>query len=154
MDLKIPINNWQSEDSTGKPFDFFDWQGDDFALIVFFRGKFCGLCRKFLMKLGDEREFFKKHKVKITAVSPDSRLAAAVLKTFLRLDFPNLIDPDFKVSELFGVPKEEKNQAKYLIPSVFLINPKHEIVWAKKGDNYDDFIEMNEMMAKIKENLD
>jgi len=150
--MNIEMKNWKTLDSKDKTFDFFEYQDKDWVLIIFFRGKFCGFCRKFLMKINDNINKFNRNNIKLLAISGDSKLSAAVLKAFLFLPFPNLPDENLKIADLFGVKTEEKDGKKFILPSLFLINPKHEISWAFKGNNYEDFPEVETLLEEIKKN--
>jgi len=151
--MNIEIKNWKAIDSKGKTFDFFNYQADSWALLIFFRGKFCGLCRKQLMKINDNIEQFEKLNIKPIAISGDSKLSAAVLHAFLTMQFPNISDEERKIAKLFGAPTEEKDGKKYILPALFLINPQHEIVWAKKGQTFEDVLDFEELIKSLKEQL-
>ncbi|MFZ5365558.1 MAG: redoxin domain-containing protein [Patescibacteria group bacterium] len=154
MVTKIPIPNWKSIDSKGETFDFFEYQDDKWILLIFFRGKFCGLCRKLLMKINDHFGKLEKLGVKPVAVSGDTRLGAAVLHTFLMMRFPNIPDEQLEIAKFFGVPAEKKGHGTYLLPAIFLINPKHEIVWARKGETFEDVVEFEELLTAIRKCMD
>jgi len=146
MEFKIKINNWQLKDTKGGIFNFYNWQKEDWVIITFIRGKWCGLCRKHLMQINENLD---KIKAKPLAISNDDKMGAAVLKSFLLLKFPVLPDSEFNITELLGVKTEIKDDKKMSLPALFLINPKHEIVWAYKGENFDDYLDVKEIIKKV-----
>jgi len=153
MSVKIPINNWQLQDSKENLFDFYKWQQDKWVLLIFFRGKWCGLCRKQLMKINENLADFEKLNVKILAISGDDQMGAAILSSFLKLKFPVLPDEKFEIVKLFGVKTEIDKGKKVILPTLFLINPDHEIIWAYKGEKYDDVLGIDKIFSKIKKHL-
>jgi len=149
----MKIKNWKIKNSKGETFDFFNWQQNSRALLFFFRGKNCGICLKFLMKINENIEKLADSNIKPLAISNDEKTDAAVLSAFLKLKFENLPDPKLKLIEKFNVPTEKKNGKNYILPTLFLINPNHEIVWQRKSKRFDDIIGLEELLIDIRKTI-
>lgn len=140
--------NFQLKNNDGTDFDLKKYQAKDNLLLVFFRGSWCGFCKKQLLELQKNLKEFKNKKIKIVAISSDTKLKSSILKTFFKLDFPVLADEKLEVIEKFKIKTEFKKQivAK---SSVFYLNNKQEVIWQDIKEGHDEFLSVQEILGRI-----
>lgn len=143
--------NFQSVNFNETIFDCYKYQGNDFLLLIFYRGAWCGYCRKQLNELNKYYEDFEKLEVKVLAISSDSLLNTSLLFNITKSRFPLLADPDYKIFKLFNLPKvKDKKKVK---PAIFLINPAKQIVYSYVGKDYRDRPGIRELKKTINQEI-
>lgn len=143
--------NFQNMTTSQEMFDLYQYQGSDFLLLIFYRGSWCNACRDQLRQINQNYDEFQKLKTKIVAISSDTLLNTSLLANLLQSKFPLLSDTDFKIFELYNLPKFEDK--KKIIPALFLVNQKHEIIYSYIGKDYKDRPDTKELLNIIKEKI-
>jgi peroxiredoxin len=138
------------KDNDGSEFDLFEYQNAGYLVLIFFRGAWCGHCKKQLVELNDNFEEFAKLNTKLVAISSDTAFKSSLLKTFLRLKFPVLSDTKLEMIEYFNFKTVHDNQIVSK-PAVLLFNSEHEQVIAHISENYDERIDTMALINEIKQ---
>lgn len=146
-DLKI-APNFKSAEPSGKIFELYKILKKNSVLLVFYRGYWCGSCRAQLKEINNHLKDFLKAGVMVATISADRPLEASLLKNFLKLKFPVLPDAEWKIFELFGLPRPE--DAKKIKPALFLINKKRRVVFSHIGKNFSDRPRLKSLLKKQK----
>lgn len=144
------MNNFILQNNDGSPLDSYQYQGDKNLLLIFFRGAWCNVCKKQLKELNARLPEVDALNTKVLAISSDTKLKSSLLKTFLRLNFPVLADETLTVINAFGLETTDKGR-RIAKPSVFLLNPQHETIYQYIGQEYDDRLTAQEIIANITE---
>ncbi|HCC23265.1 TPA: hypothetical protein DF272_03735 [Candidatus Falkowbacteria bacterium] len=133
-------------------FNLYEYGQNNPVLLIFFRGAWCGYCKKQLIELAKNIDFFNQKNIKIVAISNDSQLKSSLLKTFLKLPFPILSDPDTKLITDLGLTTVYKTH-KTSKPAVYLISSEHDVLFSYVGEEYDDRLSIDMLKQKIHESL-
>lgn len=142
-DLKFIENN-------GEQSSLFEYQANDSLLIIFFRGAWCNYCKKQLKEFNQKIEEFKALNIKILAISNDSKLNSSLLRSFLKLEFPVIADPDLEIINEFNLKTEYKDKPVSK-PAIYMYNPEYEEVFSYIGEEYDDRLSAEEILKQINE---
>lgn len=106
--------------SDGSPFSLEMVAGSP-AVIIFHRGKFCPTTDRFLTAYQDFYGRLKEMKISLVAVSTDSVEDNRSIAENLRIRFPLLSDPDFKVCGSYGMYRAELPEGRpYAEPGVVI----------------------------------
>lgn len=134
------------KDHNGADFDLFEHQGNDFLIVIFYRGYWCNICRAQLQDFNKNLKKFKK--AKIVAISGDEPLYASLLSTHIKAKFPILPDLKMKAFKAFGLktPKDKKD----ILPAIFIVSPEHTIIYKNISKNPEDRPEIKEILKQIK----
>ncbi len=146
----VNMENIVLQKNDGSRFDLFEYQGKNNLLLIFFRGAWCGHCKKQLSGLQKRLSELEKMNCKVVAISGDSKLKSSLLKNFFKLDFQVLADENFSVIDKYNLKTEYKSKpvAK---PAVFLYNSEHQEVFSYIGEDYDDRLSADTLIEKIAE---
>lgn len=122
----------------GDPFPGWSWpkagggqlapaQGAGWRMLVVYRGKHCGLCRKYLARLESMRSRFEEADIAIFALSADHGAKAEAQVREGGLGFP--VGYDLQVAQmrelgLYVSPPTEKAERPFAEPGVFVLNPQ------------------------------
>lgn len=141
----MAIKNIVLKDHNGANFDLFQYQGDNFLIVIFYRGYWCNVCRTQLRDFNKNLKKFKK--TKIVAISGDESLYASLLSTHIKAKFPILPDPDMKAFKAFGLkcPKNKKD----IMPAIFILSPEHKIIYKNISKNPDERPEIKEILQTV-----
>lgn len=145
----VNMKNYKLINNDNTEFSLYDFQANNYLLLLFFRGAWCNHCKRQLQELQKNIHELEKNKIKLIALSSDSKFNSSLLKTFLHLDFPIISDAAFKLIDDYNlrVTYKEKEVSK---PAVFLYNPNHEEVFRFIGETYDDRISAKELLPQFK----
>jgi len=127
-------------------------QGKANLLVIFFRGAWCGHCKKQLFELNNLVERFGLLNVQLAAVSSDTRFKSSLLKTFLKLKFPVFSDEKLVLIDSLHLRTEykEKIVAK---PAVFLFDQNKQMLYSYIGSEYDDRLSATEILKQAGKQL-
>lgn len=139
--------NLPASDQTN--FNCYDYQKDHWLLIVFFRGAWCVLCKKQLKELQDHLTDLTKLKVKVIAISNDTRFKSSLLQNFFQLQYPVLSDIQMQIIKREKLETVYKNQITAK-PACFILDPQHRIQYSFVGQSYDDRPSIETLIAEIK----
>ena len=142
------MKNFILKNNDGTDFDLYSFQGQSFLVIVFFRGAWCGHCKKQLVELNEHFEQFNSLNTKLVAISSDSAFKSSLLKTFLRLKFPVLSDPKLELIEYFNFKTVHNNQIVSK-PATLVFSPEHELVIEHISENYDERVNIDDLIKRI-----
>jgi len=146
------MNNFILQNNDDSPLDLYQYQGDKNLLLIFFRGAWCNVCKKQLIDVSRIMEELAAQRIKVLAISSDTKLKSSLLRTFLRLNFPVLSDADLAVIRAFGLETEDNGQS-ISKPAIFLVAPNHEIVYSYIGERHDDRLSAEEILNNVKISL-
>ncbi len=121
----LPAPEFTLTGPAGAPVRLSDFRGK--VLLLNFWATWCPPCVKEMPSMEALYQKFKGRNFVVLAISLDEKGAAAV-KPFLRklkLTFPVALDPDSKVSGIYGARD---------LPSSFVINGEGQVVAAAKGE--------------------
>lgn len=128
---ELKLNN-QNEDI----FDLHKTQIDDLALLVFYRGIHCPVCRDYLQELEKLSQDFKDCGVKnIIAISGDSKEKAKEISSKWNVNKINILHEQSEESmREWGLyisnSIKDVEPKKFGEPGLFLINQNHEVLYA------------------------
>ena len=142
------IKDFKIENNNGSTFSFHDYQGNNSLIILFFRGAWCNYCKKQLQEVEKNISKLNDKNIKFLALSSDTKMNSSVLKTFLKLSFPVLSDPDFTIINDYKlkVTYKDKDVSK---PAIFIYNQQHEEVFQIIGENYEDRLSAEALLETI-----
>ncbi len=146
----VNMENIVLQNNDDSRFDLFKYQDKNNLLLIFFRGAWCGHCKKQLSGLQKRLSELEKMNYKVVAISGDSKLKSSLLKIFLKLDFPVLADENFSVIDKYNLKTEYKNKPVSK-PAVFLYNSEHQEVYSYIGEDYNDRLGADTLIEKIAE---
>lgn len=142
------------------------------AVLVFYRGYWCGYCTKHLADFAQELENLKAKGTQVIAIAPEGAagIAQSIEKT--KLEIPFISDPEGKIMEKYGVAfkvndmykekfKNYKNttleevngqdEAMLPIPATYLIGKNKKVKWVHFDPNYKERASLDDMIAAIGE---
>lgn len=123
------------------------------TVVLFYRGHWCMFCRIQLGELAESREEFARRKVKVLAISADTREESIELADRLEraggvspLWFPLLADPGARVAEQWGVAVGYEPIA---VPSMFVVRPDGSVAWSKVGEDVGDRPALRDLLTVL-----
>lgn len=121
------------------------WQ-DGPAVIVFYRGHWCGYCRKQLEALEAERDQVEALGASLVAISAAAE-DPAEMREKTGVGFPLYADPDRAAIESWGVLDAENEIAR---PAIFVVDRDGAIVYAYVGKDKSDRPVFAEVLARLR----
>ena len=116
------------KDQDGKDVRLSDLTGRSRVVLIFFRGKYCLVCRAALRGLLPKLEDFTNSRVAVVAVGP---MTPAEAKAF-DLPFPVLSDPDLEATKKYGLVHEKGLLNKDVPrPTTLLLDKERKILWMR-----------------------
>jgi peroxiredoxin len=120
--------NFMLKDQDGKDVRLSDLTDRGRVVLIFFRGRYCLICRAALRGLLPKLEDFKSSNVTVVAVGP---MTPAEAKGF-DLPFPVLSDPDLATTKKYGLVHEKGMMGKDVPrPSTLLLDKERRIRWMR-----------------------
>jgi len=147
----IHAKNFQLDKIDGGTFDLFAYQGDMWLLLIFFRGEWCHYCRQQLKAINTNLQWFSDRSVKVVAVSADTNLFTSILQDILGAKFEILADEQWKAFSQYGLKQPE--DPKDIMPALFIVNPKHEIVFTHIGKSYRDRPSLTKIRTELEKRV-
>lgn len=137
-------------DTTEGEIDFYQWKGDDWAMLFSHPADFTPVCTTELGRTAGLKAEFDKRGVKVLALSVDPveshhGWAPDIERvTGNALNFPIIADPDKKVSELYDMIHAGEGDTS-TVRSVFVISPDNKVkltlTYPKSiGRNFDELL--------------
>jgi alkyl hydroperoxide reductase subunit AhpC len=141
--------NFTADTSDGE-IDFYEWKGDDWAMLFSHPADFTPVCTTELGRTAGLKAEFDKRGVKVLALSVDPveshhGWAPDIERvTGNALNFPIIADPDRKVSELYDMIHAGAGDTS-TVRSVFVISPDNKVkltlTYPKSvGRNFDELL--------------
>ncbi len=116
------------KDQDGKDVRLSDLTDQGRVVLIFFRGRYCLVCRAALRGLLPKLEDFKSSRVAVVAVGP---MTPEEAKGF-DLPFPVLSDPDLATSKKYGLVHEKGLMGKDVPrPTTMLLDKERKIRWMR-----------------------
>ncbi len=143
----LHAKNFQLEKIDGNTFDLFEYLGESWLLLIFFRGEWCGNCRKQLEEINNNYQWFRDRSVKVVAVSADTKLFTGILRETLAAKFEIFSDEKWSAFSKYGL--EQPKDPKDIMPALFIVNPRHEIVFKYIGKSYSDRPSMKSIFTEF-----
>lgn len=131
---------FKAKDQDGNTIALADYKGKK-LVIYFYPEDDTELCTKQACNFRDNRSELKKHGIELLGVSPDSKDSHIHFTEKFRLNFPLLVDPEKKISTLYGTWGEKNMYGNIVIGMkrfTFLINEDgtiHHIIKKPKTGN-------------------
>ncbi len=120
--------NFMLQDQDGKDVRLSDLTDQGRVILIFFRGKYCLICRAALRGLLPKLEDFKNSRVTVVAVGPMTPAEAKALA----LPFPVLSDPDLEATKKYGLVHEKGLMNKDVPrPTTLLIDKERKVRWMR-----------------------
>lgn len=147
---KIPA--FRAVDQFGKQRDFYNLQGPNGLVVLFFRSAdWCPFCKGQLVELQKAQQRFKEKGIGLVGISYDSQ---AILKYFSArygITFPLLADPHSEIIRRFGVlnPRGAGFSKGMAIPGFFYVKPDSRIQDAFFGVSDAERFTANNVIAKL-----
>lgn len=147
--------------------------GRGFVILSFYRGDWCGHCRKELIELQNNYDKIKSFNAQIVGISPQTPEKAKSLGNNLKITFPLLSDPkqetirDYnihfelhqEIQEVYqsnfklNLPKLTANETWELpVPATFILNQNGIVVDKFVKMDYTKRIEINYILEFLKKN--
>jgi alkyl hydroperoxide reductase subunit AhpC len=141
--------NFQA-DTTQGPIDFYQWQGDSWAVLFSHPKDFTPVCTTELGYTAKLKPEFEKRGVKVIGLSVDPveshhRWEKDIEETQGQaVNFPVIGDPDRKISQLYDLIHPNASDT-LTVRSVFVIGPDHKVKLmitypASTGRNFDEIL--------------
>ncbi len=163
---------FSSKDQYGKNVDLNSITKDGDAIIVFYRGSWCGYCTKHLADFSQELETIKAKGTQVIAIAPEGPegIAQSIEKT--KLEIPFISDPHGKIMEKYGVAftvndmyKEKfknfkgttlaevngQEEALLPVPATYLIGKNKKVKWVHFDPDYTQRASLEDLFAAIDE---
>lgn len=120
-------------DHSGQTRSLHDLRAGGLALIVFFRGEFCPTSRAGLVGFGNIYGRLQDLKCALVAISVDTVDALARQRERLELGFTLLSDPEFVISEKYGVYCSDDGEGPqpHGEPAVFILDVGGNIAYSQ-----------------------
>jgi peroxiredoxin len=128
----FPLLRWSSVEG-----DKIGTGGEGWRLLVFYRGRHCDMCRRYLIELNGLRESFAALGVAVAAVSADDREAAAAWHRSLGLQFPlgyGLTPAQMQSLGLYVSPPGDDVDHPFCEPAVFVLREENRLHFACVGN--------------------
>lgn len=120
--------NFMLKDQEGKDVRLSDLTDQGRVVLIFFRGKYCLVCRASLRGLLTKLEDFKSSRVAVVAVGP---MTPEEAKGF-GLPFPVLSDPDLEATKKYGLVHEKGMMNRDVPrPTTMLLDKDRRIRWMR-----------------------
>jgi len=140
--------NFTGIDPAGNDFNLYRALKKSVVLLIFYRGYWCNHCREQLSEINNHLKDFESAGVMPVAISADRPLEASLMINFLNLKFTVLPDYEWKIFNAYGFKRPQEQ--KEILPAVFLINAKREIIFFHIGKNYQDRPSIETLLDAIK----
>lgn len=151
MSLRLgdPAPDFTAETTQGK-IQFHQWLGDSWGVLFSHPADFTPVCTTELGTVAKLRNEFEKRQTKVIALSVDpldshfSWISDINETQQTVVNFPIIADPDFKVSDLYGMVHPNASE-KFTVRSVFVIGPDKKVKLtltypASTGRNFDELL--------------
>lgn len=120
--------NFMLKDQDGKDVRLSDLTDQGRVVLIFFRGRYCLVCRAALKGLLPKLEDFKSSRVAVIAVGP---MTPEEAKGF-DLPFPVLSDPGLETTKKYGLVHEKGMMGKDVPrPTTMLLDKERKIRWMR-----------------------
>ncbi|MGB3167475.1 MAG: peroxiredoxin-like family protein [Alteraurantiacibacter sp.] len=108
-----------------------------FTMLVFYRGKHCPICKRYLEEIGGRLEDFTQRGVNVFAISMDSEERAMVVdEEWQTHDLPLVYDMPEELARQYGLYISRKREGSeepdtFSEPGLFLIRPDGTVYFAQ-----------------------
>lgn len=119
--------------AAGEPFSLEDAGGSP-AVLVFYQGAYCGLCRERLVRLQEHLPAYRTLGARVVALTPDPPAASAELARGLGLEFP-VVSVESATLDRWGVSEPGRPGSR---PGTFLLDARGEVLFRHLGRNAGD----------------
>ncbi|SFG24817.1 Peroxiredoxin [Halobacillus alkaliphilus] len=112
LNLNEQVPDFTLPGVSGKNFSFkgfLNENGEDWHLLIYFRGSWCPACVEELKELEESRDYFDKHQVRLTTISADHRDSLKNMVKKHDLTFPVLADQELDFLEKYGIHYHDEN---------------------------------------------
>jgi thioredoxin-dependent peroxiredoxin len=104
-----------------------DFKDKNHVVLIFYPGDQTPGCTKQLCAIRDDYSLFEKKNTKVFGVNPADQKSHAAFVKKQGYQFPLLVDVDKKVAKEYGT------DGMMIARTVYVINPKGSIIYAKRG---------------------
>lgn len=149
--------SFSAKDQNGENVNLDQFTKDGDAVIIFYRGYWCGYCTKHLADFTQELQNLNSKGVQVIAIAPEGQagIEQSIEKT--KLEIPFISDPEGKIMEKYGVAfkvndmyrekfknfkkttLEETNgqeEAMLPVPATYLIGKDKKVKWVHFDPDY------------------
>lgn len=131
----LPSAKWKT--IQGETFSTRSHAADRWRLLVVYRGKHCGMCKRYLIELNGLLESFQDAGTDVFAVSADSESAAQAWVKELGLRFPlgfGLTTDQMRDLGLYVSPVDDDVDHEFAEPAVFVVREDGRLHFACVGN--------------------
>lgn len=128
----------------------------DLAVVLFFRDRFSGNCRRQAVRMARHREAFRERDVAVVSVLPESKARAAAWADARNAPLPTLADPDGEVAARYGQPTRFGFLGRRIdligrMPLAALVDLRAdpEILWRHGGETPGDWPTIDELLTEV-----
>lgn len=112
---------------------------DGRSIIVFYRGHWCGICRRQFGELARHAAHFRRLHVPIIAISSDDPESLDQMSTVTGTSICFLSDRDGNVIERLGLrDPEEQDRGTIAVPSMFLLDSRNIVQFHYRARSPED----------------
>ena len=112
MNLNEQVPDFTLPSVTGDEFSFKDFlneNGDDWHLLIYFRGSWCPACVEELKDLEESHEYFVNHQVHLTTISADHKDSLHNMVSKHDFSLRVLADQELHVLNQYGIHYHDEN---------------------------------------------
>lgn len=160
-----------ARDLEGKPIDLYTLLKESPVVLIFYRGKWCPHCNKYMANIQDSVALLRHTGAKVIAITPETRANAKEMTANNALKFPIISDPGrnimnaFKVTykvnheysekikagKGFSIAENNGTSEEYLpVPATYIINSEGKIVYRHFDLNYRKRPNVSELLQVLK----
>lgn len=151
------IENFQAINQYGDTFDLYQSLKEGPLVLIFYRGRWCPVCNRYLSNLQDSIKFIYQKGAKVVAISPEKPELLSKTQQKTGAEFILLHDEGYKIAAMFDVLFKPSNSTLFLyntfagadlkyahgqddqllpVPATFIIGKNKKILWRHFDRNY------------------
>jgi peroxiredoxin len=127
-----PAPDFTLNDGAGNPIALSSYQGQQAALVLFYRGDWCPYCIGQLEDYQSLLPLLQKYDIQLLAISPDDQATTQNTQRKFGQDYLFLSDKDLSVTRNYGIRSAENLPH----PALFLVDKEGVLRWYYTSQDY------------------
>ncbi len=144
------------------------------VVIIFYRGFWCPVCNKHLMRLQDSLKLIEEQGAQVIAISPEKPEYLDKMAKKSGSEFTLLYDEDYKIADAYDVTFDPSAMQLFMynvvlggklkdshsdesqrlpIPATYIINEEGIIIWRQFDPDYKNRSSVKEILNALTENI-
>lgn len=126
------------------------------AVVLFFRDRFSGTCRRRAVRMARNRDAFRERDVAVVSVLPESKAVATAWADARDVPLPTLADTDGETAARYGQPTRFGRLGRRIdllgrMPLTALVDlrAEPEILWRYGGETADDWPTVETLLTEV-----